>query len=103
MKVVLNHEELARLSEIYKQLSNPVRLKMLIRLQGGSACVSELCEVSGVSQSATSQHLKKLKEHRLIKQKRHAQQMYYSLLDNHIEKLLENGIEHIQGGECHEK
>ncbi|MGL4623485.1 MAG: ArsR/SmtB family transcription factor [Culicoidibacterales bacterium] len=102
MKQNLNNEELARLSDIYKQLSNPVRLKMLIRLQAGSACVSELCEVSGASQSATSQHLKKLRDHRLIKQKRQAQQIYYSLLDNHIEKLLENGIEHIQGGDCHE-
>lgn len=94
----LDSKSLERLSEIYKQLSNPIRLKIMLYLQRGSACVSELCEVTTVSQSATSQNLKKLKENRLIKQNRQAQKIYYSLFDSHIQKLLEIGLKHIQGG-----
>ncbi|MGL5382079.1 MAG: ArsR/SmtB family transcription factor [Culicoidibacterales bacterium] len=102
MKETIENEELTRLSEIYQQLSNRVRLQILLHLRTGAACVSELCEISGVSQSATSQHLKQLKATRLVKQERRAQQIYYSLVDDHVEKLLRNGIEHVKGAGCDE-
>lgn len=102
MNNTATYEQIERLSEIYKQLSHPVRLQIVLFLQQGPACVSELCEVSGISQSATSQHLKQLRTARLIKQDRRAQQIYYSLADRHIQILLSNGLDHVKGAGCDE-
>lgn len=60
-------------------MGNEHRLKILCHLSRTEASVTELEVLTGLSQSALSQHLAKLRQERLVKTRRHAQTIYYSL------------------------
>jgi len=60
--------------------------------------VCEIADIVEISQSAVSHQLRKLKDHRLIKRRKSANMVYYSLDDDHIFKLLSQGVEHVQEG-----
>lgn len=79
-------EEAARL---LKAMSNEHRLLILCHLVGREMTVSELVEAIGLSQSALSQHLAKLRHHRLVRTRRQAQHIYYRLASPEVERLLE--------------
>ena len=63
-----------------KIMSHPERLIMLCRLDEGEASVTELVTLSGLSQSAVSQHLALLREEGMVETRREAQSIYYSLV-----------------------
>ncbi len=68
-----------RASAVLKAMGNTHRLTILCHLSRAEASVSELEKVTGLSQSALSQHLAKLRQEDLVKTRRHAQAIYYSL------------------------
>ncbi len=96
----LNSQEFERLSEIYKLFGSVPRLKILLRLSHGECVASELSEAAQLSQSATSHQLKELKFCRIIKSRKEGLNVYYSLDDDHITKMLESGIQHVKGDHC---
>lgn len=71
-------EEVAAL---LKQLANTRRLMILCRLAAGPATVSELCKVAGLSQSALSQHLARMRAESLVQGKKDGLQIYYSIIN----------------------
>jgi DNA-binding transcriptional ArsR family regulator len=64
-----------------KLMSHPERLLMLCRMDEGEASVSELVDLSGLSQSSVSQHLAMLRAEDLVSIRGEAQTRYYSLKD----------------------
>jgi DNA-binding transcriptional ArsR family regulator len=68
-----------RASTLLKAMSNEHRLMILCRLLGGEMSVGELERHIGLSQSALSQHLARLRRDSLVKTRRQAQTIYYSL------------------------
>jgi len=68
-----------RASTLLKAMSNERRLLILCYLVDGEKSVSELEPLVGLSQSALSQHLARLRRDRLVRTRRHAQIIYYSL------------------------
>ena len=73
--------EIEELSEVFKALSAPTRLK-LVRLLGqhkGALCVNALAHRLDVSQSAGSQHLRVLRQTGLVKSERHGSSVHYLL------------------------
>ena len=68
-----------RASALLKAMGNKHRLMILCHLSETEACVSALEKVVGLSQSALSQHLAKLRNENLVKTRRHAQTIFYSL------------------------
>lgn len=68
-----------RASTLLKAMSNPHRLMVLCQLVGNERSVGELERVVGLSQSALSQHLARLRHDGLVKTRRSAQSIYYSL------------------------
>lgn len=106
----LNNEELFELEEIYKAFGSIPRLKILIHLSkcvsgGKDDCecsVGVLSQIAGLSQSATSHQLKELKLKRIIKSRKDGLNIFYSLKDKHIFKIIESGLEHIKGEHCDE-
>lgn len=66
-------------SSILKAMSNPHRLLVLCQLAGGEKSVGELEKIIGLSQSALSQHLARLRRQNLVKTRRQAQTIFYSL------------------------
>lgn len=66
-------------STLLKAMSNERRLRILCRLADGECSVSELEEAIDLSQSALSQHLARLRQDDIVKARRSAQMVYYSL------------------------
>lgn len=97
MVAILTEDELSRLTEIYRLFGSIPRLKILLHLNNGECVASDLALASGLSQSATSHQLKELKQSHIIKARKEGMNVFYSLDDNHIVQLLENGLNHITG------
>lgn len=85
-----------RLTEIFKLLGDPTRLKILLALKEEELCVCDLAILLGVSRSAVSHQLRLLKAMRLVKFRREGKIAYYSLDDTHISELIEVAMEHMQ-------
>jgi len=68
-----------RATTLLKAMSNEHRLVILCQLVQGEKCVGELETVIGLSQSALSQHLARLRRDHLVKTRRSAQTIFYSL------------------------
>jgi len=80
--------------EIFKALGDPTRLRILHLLSQGEFCVCNLAELLGMNPSAVSHQLRLLRTERLIRARRDGRRIYYALDDDHIERLLAEGVKH---------
>ena len=87
---------LERLALTYKLLSDPTRLRIVMALKSGEMCVCDLAAFAGVSESAVSHQLRRLRELALVKHRRDGQALYYTLDDEHVSDLIEIGLEHLR-------
>ena len=71
-----------------KLMSHPERLMMLCRMDEGEVSVNELVELSGLSQSAVSQHLALLREENVVTIRGEAQTRYYRLTDPIVSNII---------------
>ncbi|MCL6472123.1 MAG: metalloregulator ArsR/SmtB family transcription factor [Firmicutes bacterium] len=85
-----------RLSDTFKALSDATRVKIVLALLKDELCVCEIAEIVGMSQSAVSHQLRKLKDMRLVKRRKSAKMVYYSLDDDHIIGLVSQCMSHVQ-------
>ena len=77
-----------RASRLLKAMGNERRLAILCHLSEREHSVTELCRLVGLSQSALSQHLAKLRRDRLVTTRRSAQTVYYSAASPDVARLL---------------
>ncbi len=92
----LGRKELEALSRFYKALGDPTRLAIAMALQTGEMCVCDLAAFTGISESAVSHQLRHMKDLALVKSRRDAQMLYYSLDDQHIAELIQTGLDHMR-------
>src|SRR5260370_39894274 len=85
-------------AEMFQALGDPQRLRLLVRLAEGEACVSELAEHEGEKITTVSGRLKTLYAVRLVKRRREAKHVFYSLADEHVLPLVRNAIDHAAEG-----
>jgi ArsR family transcriptional regulator, lead/cadmium/zinc/bismuth-responsive transcriptional repressor len=77
------------LAGLLETSGSPQRLKILYVLYAHKEmCVCDISEVLGISDSAVSQHLKKLKDKNLVRSRRDRQTIYYSLVPNRFTKFI---------------
>jgi ArsR family transcriptional regulator len=81
-------------AEIFNALGNPERLRLLLRLAEGEACVSELAEGEGEKITTVSARLKILAGVRLVRRRREAKHVFYALATDHVLTLIQNAIDH---------
>ena len=86
--------DLEHASAMFQALGDSARLRLLARLASGEACVTELAELEGEKLTTVSARLQTLHEVRLVKRRREAKHIYYSLSDTHVLRLVESAIEH---------
>jgi ArsR family transcriptional regulator, lead/cadmium/zinc/bismuth-responsive transcriptional repressor len=86
--------ELEQASAMFQALGDSARLRLLARLASGEICVSELAELEGEKLTTVSARLKTLHDVRLVKRRREAKHIYYSLSDTHVLRLVESAVEH---------
>ena len=77
-----------RASKLLRAMANERRLAVLCHLCEHEHSVNELCRLVGLSQSALSQHLAKLRRDHLVKTRRSAQTVYYSVASPEVAPLL---------------
>ncbi len=85
---------LVELSDVFQIMSDPNRLKILHCLSQGEVCVCDLSAVLGISTSAISHQLRMLRAMRLVRSRRDGRNVYYSLDDEHIARLMRMALEH---------
>src|SRR3954463_11696406 len=93
---LLDEAAVAALAETFKVLGDPKRVRILDALAHAEVPVCDLAEVLGLTQSAVSHQLRLLRGMRLVRSRRDGQHIYYTLDDQHIVKLFEQGLEHVQ-------
>lgn len=76
-------------ASLLSAMSNAKRLLILCNLVGGEMPVGQLAETVGLSQSALSQHLAKLRSRNLVRTRRDAQTIYYSIASNDVFEVLD--------------
>jgi ArsR family transcriptional regulator len=86
---------ISSMSQFFGLLSDPTRLKIVIVLKEKELCVHEIAQAIGISISAVSHQLRLLKTAKMVKNRRNGKMIYYSLDDEHIEKLLFVALEHV--------
>lgn len=93
----LEESDLYILTEFFKMLGNPTRIRILLLLMEQDANVSDLAERLGMTQSAVSHQLNLLKSNKLVRRRRDGKMIFYTLVDEHVQMILEKGTEHICG------
>jgi len=81
-------DKAAQAADLLKNLANEKRLVILCELLNGERSVGELEKTVGLSQSALSQHLAKLRHNNLVKTRRESQVIFYSVSDPNVARLL---------------
>ena len=90
-----NYNTITDLSDFFKILGYSTRLQILMALERSELCVSELSHLLNMTISAISHQLKSLKNAKLVKLRKEGKTVFYSLDDDHINKLLKVSFEHI--------
>ena len=96
-KALRDDETLFGLSETFKLLSDPTRLKIVIALAKEELCVCDIAALLGMTDSAISHQLRPLRNRRLVKYRKDGKMAYYSLDDKHIEDLIHIAARHVSG------
>jgi len=90
------HEEsLYDLAEIFKVFGDTTRIKILYALFASEMCVCDIAVLLNMTQSAISHQLRVLKQARLVKYRKEGKVVYYSLDDEHIKQIFDQGLIHI--------
>lgn len=92
---MLSKEEYIRLASLFKLFGDGTRVQILHALEQQEMCVCDLAVLLGVTKSAVSHQLKALRLSNLVKFRREAQIVYYSLADDHVKEILDLGFEHL--------
>ena len=90
-----DEELLYDLADLFKVFSDTTRIKILYALVCGERSVNDIAEATATSQSAVSHQLRILKQAHLVKFRRDGRNVHYSLADDHVLTILDQGLTHI--------
>lgn len=89
-------EQLYDLAELFKIFGDSTRIKILYALFESEMCVCDIAKLLGLTQSAISHQLRTLKAGKLVKSCREGKTVYYSLDDEHVRSIINQGMEHVE-------
>lgn len=90
----LDEETLFIVSQTFKAISDPTRIRILYLLFEREYAVNEISDELALKQSTVSHQLRFLKNMRLVKSRREGTSIYYSQADKHVMQILKQMIEH---------
>lgn len=91
-----DEQELLDVAELYRVFGDRTRVTILYTLTDAEHGVSEIAEAMGMSLSAVSHQLRILKQAHLVRYRREGKSALYSLADDHVRTILEQGLEHVR-------
>ena len=90
------HEEsLYDLAELFKVFGDSTRIRILWALYEAEMCVCDIAVLLNMTQSAISHQLRVLKQANLVKNRKEGKVVYYSLVDDHVREIFDQGLIHI--------
>ena len=84
------------LTELFRIFGDSTRIRILYVLFEAEMCVCDVAARLGMTQSAISHQLRALKNARLVKSRRDGKTVFYSLADDHVKTIIDQGIEHVK-------
>lgn len=90
-----SEEAMRDVADLYKLFSDYTRVKLLSLLLHGELCVGDLVQLLNATQPAISNHLRLLRNSKLVKYRKDGKCVFYSLADSHVSVILEQAIEHV--------
>ena len=88
-------ENLLDLADLFKVFGDSTRVKILCALFESEMCVCDIAALLEMTKSAISHQLRILKESNLIKNRRDGKVVYYSLNDDHVKNIFDQGLAHV--------
>ena len=88
-------DQISSLSDFFKILGDPTRMKILWALDGAELCVCDLAVELNMTKSAISHQLNSLRAAKLVKYRREGKNVYYNLDDEHVNEIIEVALDHI--------
>ena len=88
--------ELYDLADLFKIFGDSTRIRILSVLSDTEVCVCDLAKALNITQSAISHQLRILKQNKLVKSRREGKSIYYSLADDHVRTIINQGRDHIE-------
>lgn len=89
-------DDLCDLAEIFKVFGDSTRIRILYVLFESEMCVCDIAQLLNMTQSAISHQLRILKQSKLVKSRREGKSVFYSLADDHVHSIINQGFEHIK-------
>ena len=90
-----DEDTIYELASLFKMFGDPTRAKILSCLQIRDLYVGELADILGMSDSAISHQLRVLRAAKLVTGKKEGKEVRYSLDDDHVTKIMEYGLTHV--------
>jgi ArsR family transcriptional regulator len=89
-------EELYELADVFKVFGDTTRIRILCALFESEMCVCDIAYLLNMTLSAISHQLRLLKQSRLVKARRDGKTVYYSLDDQHVKMIFDQGLIHVR-------
>lgn len=88
-------EKLYDLAELFKVFGDSTRIRILWALDEAEMCVCDIAYLLNMTQSAISHQLRVLKQAKLVRNRKEGKVVYYSLDDEHVKMIFDQGLVHI--------
>ena len=93
-------EILFEIADFYKALSDSTRIKIVCALNLRELCVCDISHLLNMTKSAISHQLKYLRDINIVKSRKEGKEVFYSLKDDHVKKVIKVSLKHIKENVC---
>ena len=90
-----DEDNLIDLADLFKVFGDSTRVKILCALFRAEMCVCDIAVLLGMTKSAISHQLRVLKQSKLVTYRKDGKVVYYSLADDHVKTIFDQGLLHI--------
>ncbi|WP_456306980.1 ArsR/SmtB family transcription factor [Muricoccus vinaceus] len=95
MRGRIGDDQVVELAEMFRLMSDPTRLSIILACLDAPASVGEMAERIGISGSLVSHHLRLLRAARLLQADRRGRQVFYAVMDQHVRSMLTDMVDHV--------
>ncbi len=96
LKTIPQQEYIRQMADIFKVLSDPSRLKIVLALLNQEHCVCDIAVICNQTDSAISHQLRILRTLKIVKNRRQGKIIYYSIDDDHVVSLINMSLKHVR-------
>lgn len=86
---------LFELADLFKVFGDSTRLRIMYIISDTEMSVLSIAEALNMEQSTISHQLRVLRQNKLVKVRREGKQIYYTLDDDHVKRIIEMGLDHV--------